>query len=234
MNDNCQYPGLGGPRFEIGIDSDAYPAILRDDPDAPDKIYGIGDPSAIQPGVAVIGARKATPYGLSCAGRFAKYVATRKLPLISGGARGIDQAAMLVALEAGCPVVVVLGGGADVPYPRDAADLFQMVIDSGGAIISRQRWGTPPTRYTFSRRNRIIAALSALVLVVEAGLPSGTFSTADAALQMDRAVAAVPGPITSPASEGTNQLILDGARMIVGETSLAGAIDIAFAALEAR
>lgn len=220
---------LNGPRFEIDIASAEYPAILRDTPDPPRVLRGIGNPGALQPGVAIIGSRKATPYGLACAEMFASHIASRGIPIISGGAMGCDQCAHRAALDGGCPTVVVFGSGADVTYPKRGRELFQRVIDAQGAIISEQPWGTQPLRPTFVRRNRIIAGLAALVLIVEAGLPSGTFSTADAALRANRDVAAVPGSITSPNSRGTNYLIAQGAYTIVDTDTLDSAIDFAWA-----
>ena len=219
---------LEGPRFELDIDSREYPPILKDSPEAPATLYGIGNPDALQPGIAIIGARKASPYGLSCAELFARQAARRGLTIISGGARGCDQAAHRMALEEGAPTVVVFGSGADVVYPKRGHELFQRVIDQGGAIISENVWGTPPIAGLFVRRNRIIAGLAALVLIVEAGLPSGTFSTADAALRANRDVAAIPGAISSPNSRGSNQLLAQGAYAVVDQDSLDTAIEMAF------
>lgn len=220
---------LDGPRFEIDIASEEYPAILRDTPDPPRVLRGIGNPAALRPGIAIIGSRKATPYGLACAEAFASHIASRGIPIISGGAMGCDQCAHRMALDAGCPTVVVFGSGADVTYPKRGRALFQRVIDAQGAVISENPWGTQPLRPTFVRRNRIIAGLAALVLIVEAGLPSGTFSTADAALRANRDVAAVPGSITSPNSRGTNHLIAQGAYCVVDTETLDSAIELAWA-----
>lgn len=224
-------PVLHGPRFEIALGDEAYPWLLATMQDAPKRIYGIGNPESLTPGIAVIGARKATPYGLAAAKRFAEHAAKRGVPIISGGARGCDQEAHRAALKMGAPTVVVFGSGADVVYPRMGARLFQQVIDAQGAVISENPWGTPPLGHTFLRRNRIIAGLSMLLVIAEAGMPSGTFSTADAALAADRSVAAVPGSITSPYSKGSNFLISQGAVPLVDETALDLAIDGAFAHL---
>lgn len=219
---------LNGPRFEIRAGSSDYPPILEDIPDPPKVIYGIGDASALRPGIAVIGSRKASPYGISCTKKFASHIARRGMTIISGGALGCDQAAHEAALEAGAPTVVVFGSGADVIYPKRGRRLFQRVVDSGGAVISEQPWGTQPIPGMFVRRNRVIAGLAALVLISEAGLPSGTFSTADAALKANRDVAAVPGSISSPNSKGTNQLISQGCYMVVDEKTLDSAIELAW------
>lgn len=220
---------LAGPRFEIGIDDAAYPEILRDTPEPPERLYGIGNVEALQPGIAIIGSRKATPYGLSCVRIFARHIAARGITIISGGALGCDQEAHKAAVERGEPTVIVFGSGADVTYPKRGRPLFQQAIDLGGVVISEQPWGTPPLPGTFVRRNRIIAGLAALVLIAEAGLPSGTFSTADAALKANRDVAAVPGSISSPNSRGTNQLVTQGAYAVVDGESLDCAIELAWA-----
>lgn len=219
---------LSGPRFELDIGSVEYPAILRDSPDPPHVLYGIGNVGALQPGVAVIGSRKASPYGLACAKLFSDRIAARGIPLVSGGARGCDQCAHRAALDHDSTTVVVFGSAPDVTYPKRGHALFQSVIDAGGVVISEQPWGTQPLRGTFVRRNRIIAGLAALVLIVEAGMPSGTFSTADAALKANRDVAAVPGAISSPNSKGTNHLISQGAFAVVDEESLDCVLDIAW------
>lgn len=110
--------------------------------------------------------------------------------------------------------MVVLGGGCDCIYPESNRDLFQEVVDKGGAVISEHQWQFPPMPYTFRARNRIIAGLSRATLIVEAGLPSGTFSTADDALSSNREVLVVPGAITSPTSRGANRLLYQGATPI--------------------
>ena len=219
---------LKGNRFVISIKDAAYPSILKDIQDPPQYIYGIGNSEALRPGVAVVGARRASPYGLSCAELFARQAALRGLTIISGGAFGCDQAAHSAAIKAACPTIVVFGGGADVVYPKRGFGLFQKIIDSGGAIISEHAWQTPPLPAFFVQRNRIIAGLSRLLLIVEAGLPSGTFTTADFALKSGREVCAVPGSISSPNSRGSNQLIYDGAIPIIDEETFDSALDAAF------
>ncbi len=222
---------LAGQRFEIGFHDSAYPELLRDIEEPPARIYGIGNPDALGAGIAVIGARKATPYGLGAARRFALHAARRGVPIVSGGARGCDQEAHRAALRVGTPTVVVFGSGVDVVYPSTGFELFQEVVDAGGAVISENPPLTQPLGFTFRRRNRIIAGLSMLLVIAEAGLPSGTFSTADAALAAGRAVAAVPGSINSPYSKGSNHLIAQGAIPLADEETLDVAIDSAFTQL---
>lgn len=228
MSSKADQP-VEGPRFEIGIDDAAYPAVLLDIDDPPQRLYGIGNPEVLGPGIAVIGARKATPYGLAATRRFAAHAALRGVPIVSGGARGCDQAAHKAALDMEAPTVVVFGSGADVVYPKGGRKLFERVIKQGGVIISENPWGTPPLGPYFRKRNRIIAALGMMLIIAEAGVPSGTFSTADAALAAGRVVAAVPGSICSPYSKGTNQLLTQGALPLIDEEHLDQAIDLAFA-----
>ena len=206
-------------RFEIPLDDSAYPAILRASPDPPERLYVIGNPECLRPGVAVIGARKATPYGLSAATMLAGWAARSGYLVVSGGAIGCDQAAHRAALTHGSTTVAVMAGGADVSYPSGATALLREIAGSG-ALISENPWGTRPQRWMFRKRNRIIAGMCAAVLVVEAGLPSGTFSTADDALAAGREVFAVPGSILSPESRGSNRLISQGATMITDPTDL--------------
>jgi DNA processing protein len=165
--------------------------------------------------LAIVGARKATPYGLSCARRFGRRAAQLGLTVVSGGAIGCDQAAHLGALEAKGRCVVVLGCGADVVYPSKAGPLFEEVVNGGGAVTSEAPWGSAPTRWAFRNRNRVIAALGQATLIVEAGLPSGTFSTADAALETGSELLVVPGSIDSPQSQGSNRLLLQGATPVI-------------------
>lgn len=207
-------------RFELRLDEDAYPDQLRATPDPPRVIYGRGDPGALTAGVAVIGARRATPYGTSIARTFSGWAAKAGVTVASGGAYGCDQAAHAAALDAGGVTVAVMGCGADVVYPRSAGDLFKRIVAEGGAVIAEQPWGTTPQPWMFRRRNRIIAGLAHAVIVVEAGLPSGTFSTADEALAAGRTVLAVPGSILSPYSAGSNRLIRQGATPVTDVSDL--------------
>lgn len=207
------------PRFEIPLDDPAYPPILRASPDPPARLYVIGNPECLRPGIAVIGARRATPYGLSATAMLAGWAARSGYLVVSGGAIGCDQAAHRAALKEGAATVAVMAGGADVAYPSGATTLLHEIACTG-ALISENPWGTRPQRWMFRKRNRIIAGMCAAVLVVEAGLPSGTFSTADDALAANRDVFAVPGSILSPESRGSNRLISQGATMITDATDL--------------
>ena len=208
-------PKLQGLRFVLDIKDALFPEALKHIPRPPKKIYGIGNIGALQEGLAIVGARKATPYGRECAKKFGRIAARKGIVIISGGARGCDSAAHEAALSLNMPTVVVFGGGCDFVYPAENYSLFQRVINCGGAVISENEWGFPAMPYSFRERNRIIAGLARATLIVEAGLPSGTFSTADEALAASKEVLAVPGAITSKTSHGSNRLIYQGATPIV-------------------
>lgn len=222
---------LRGPRCEIGFGQDGYPEALMRTPDPPERLYIVGDPHALQEGLAVIGARKATPYGISAASKFSALAAERGISIVSGGALGCDAAAHRGALAVGGRTVAVLGGGCDRLYPAANADLFQRIVDEGGAVVSEHEWGFPPMRHAFRARNRIIAGLARATLIVEAGLPSGTFSTADDALAANRDVLVVPGAITSPTSRGANRLLYQGAMPVIDEESFEDALCALFGLL---
>lgn len=206
--------------FELSPTDAEYPRLLLETPDPPRRLFGRGDPQALVDGLAVIGSRRATPYGVSASSLFAGWAARAGIPVVSGGAYGCDQAAHWAAVQAGGRTVAVMGCGADVSYPKSAASLFTEILTTGGAVVSEQHWGTQPQPWMFRRRNRIIAGLSHAVLVVEAGLPSGTFSTADDALAAGRSVLAVPGSILSEYSRGSNRLIRQGATPITDLSDL--------------
>lgn len=207
-------------RFEIALGDASYPYLLAQTPSPPPVLYGIGDPSSLGPGIAVVGARRSTPYGLAAARLLAGWAAEAGYVIVSGGAIGCDQAAHSAALEAGGRTVAVTAGGADVAYPRRSARLFARISERG-AIVSEHPWGSEPKRWTFRTRNRIIAGLCPVLLVLEASLPSGTFSTADYALDAGRTVAAVPGSIFAPECRGANRLLRNGATPITDASELA-------------
>ncbi|MEY8460959.1 DNA-processing protein DprA [Eggerthellaceae bacterium 24-137] len=223
---------LRGDRFELDCRDEAFPSSLRTIPVPPACLYVVGDPTALKPGLAVVGARRATPYGRGAAKRFASLAAARGIVIVSGGARGCDAVAHEAALAEGAPTVAFLGGGCDQVYPAENAGLFQRIIDGGGAIVSERPWDFPPQPYTFRERNRLIAGLARATLIVEAGLPSGTFSTADEALAAGREVWVVPGSITSENSRGANRLLYQGALPIVDDDAFSDALFMTFGCLK--
>lgn len=221
--------GAGDVRWVIERGEEGWPPALDELASPPGRLYGRGDPKALLgPAVSVVGARHATPYGLAVASMAGRVAAECGVTVVSGGAMGCDHAAGLAALAAGGVGVVVSGCGADVVYPESSRDVFEGTVASGGAVVSLERWGTPPRRWAFPKRNAVIAALAEVLVVTEAGPRSGTMSTADVAVELGRTIYAVPGSIFSPESVGTNRLIAEGARVIPDEQSLETAISLDF------
>ncbi len=193
---------------------DRYPDRLRGDPGAPAVLLCRGDiaVAGVGPSVAVVGTRSATPYGEQVAAELGRDLAAAGVSVVSGLALGIDAAAHAGALAAGpgaSPPVGVAATGLDVPYPRANARLWDGVARAG-AVLSEAPLGSPPRRGAFPARNRIIAALSDVVVVVECHLGGGALHTAEAAARRGIPVVAVPGSVRSPASRGTNGLLVDG------------------------
>lgn len=191
-----------------------YPAALVGDPGAPAVLCASGDPSVLEarPAVAVVGTRSATRYGTRVASDFGRGLAEAGVVVVSGLALGIDAAAHSGALAAGpgsAPPVAVVGTGLDVIYPREHRPLWERVA-SEGVVLSEAALGTPPRPRVFPARNRIIAALSDVVVVVECHGRGGSFHTVEAAARRSIPVCAVPGAVHSPASRGTNGLLVDG------------------------
>ena len=220
--------GIRGTRYEIARGTAGYPPAFELIPRPPKMLYVVGDPDVLREGLAVVGARRATPYGRSAAKLFAGMAAKRGITIISGGALGCDSCAHEAALDAGAKTVAFLGGGCNQVYPVHNTGLFQNIVDAGGAVVSEHPWDFPPVGYAFRERNRLIAGLGRATLIVEAGLPSGTFSTADEALAANRDVLAVPGSIFSPTSRGANALISQGAYPVVDEASFSELLDRLF------
>ncbi|HTK04239.1 MAG TPA: DNA-processing protein DprA [Candidatus Eisenbacteria bacterium] len=199
----------------IRLDDERYPPLLRETHDAPQVLFVRGNAAVLGHPLplAVVGTRKISPYGAAAVRLIAGPAARAGAAIVSGLALGIDAAAHAAALEAGGATVAVLAGGVDPPSvgPRTNAALAERIVARGGALISERPPGSPPTKIAFPRRNRIIAGMSRGTLVIEAAAKSGSLITAYLALDAGRDVYAVPGPITSPGSAGTNGLIRRGA-----------------------
>lgn len=193
-----------------------YPARLAEVPDAPATLHVRGalvDADALA--VAIVGSRRATPYGLEVAESLAADLAARGVTIVSGLARGIDSAAHRGALRVGGRTLAVLGSGVDVIYPRENRELAALIA-ARGALLSQFAPGTPPLPQNFPTRNQVIAAMSLAVVVVEAAEKSGSLITARLAAELGREVLAVPGRITAPESRGANRLLQDGAHVAMG------------------
>lgn len=200
---------------------DSYPKQLLDLPSAPKALFYRGnlgllsDPRGTDSMVSMIGARRATGYGLEVAAGISRELSNAGLTVVSGMALGIEGAAHRGALETGS-TIAVLPCGTDRPYPATHTRLYRQIIERG-LVISEQPPGADAWRWTFPARNRIIAALSGSTIAVEAAIRSGVIETAHVAKAMNRNVYAIPGPVTSASAAGTNQLIKGGtARIATG------------------
>ncbi len=201
---------------------DAYPVALHDltaceqadiSP-APPVLFARGDFGLLrQPAVAIVGTRHATATGLRAAARIARECADAGVLVVSGLARGIDAESHVGALDCGGRTAAVIGTGIDVAYPSDHRGLQQRIARDG-LLLTESLPGQRATRGSFPERNRLIAALTQLTIVVEAGHRSGALLTAQAAEKLNRTVAAVPGSFDSAACLGSNELLRDGAHVI--------------------
>jgi len=188
----------GDPEYPIELEDLEYP---------PEQLYALGDHAMLEPPiVSIVGTRDATGYGLRITRVIAGALARAGVSIVSGMARGIDAAAHRAALDAGGRTVAVMGTGIDVPYPVGHRALHQLLSERA-LVVSENGHGARAHKGAFPKRNRIIAALAPVTIVIEAGDVSGALNTADWATSLDRRIGAVPGPIDSPQSVGTNDLI---------------------------
>jgi DNA processing protein len=195
----------------VPLGADGYPPALATDPEPPAVLFVRGDLGALEHRrAAVVGTRRCTSSGASVAAQLGRGLASAGIAVVSGLALGIDGAAHTGALAAGkAPPIGVVGSGLDVVYPRRHRVLWERVA-SRGVLISEAPPGARPERWRFPARNRILAALSEVVVVVESHVRGGSQHTVDAALERDVPVMAVPGSVRCPAAEGTNLLLADG------------------------
>ncbi len=199
----------------LTFDDEDYPEQLREIFDPPPVLWVLGDVKLLaRPAIAVVGTRHPTPYGTGMAEVLARDLASHRMVILSGMARGVDTAAHRGALAAGGSTVAVWGTGIDVIYPKENKSLAENILVAGGAIVSEYRLGTFPAPQNFPKRNRIISGISIGVLVVEAGENSGTRVTARCALEQNRDVYAVPGNVTNKNAWGPNTLIKQGAKLV--------------------
>jgi DNA processing protein len=209
------------PTIELRRGGAGYPSALGDLFDAPGLLWARGDLSLLErPCVAIVGTRRATAYGERVTRELARALARAGATVISGLARGIDAVAHRAALEVQGATVAVLGTGLEVVYPKGHARLQQEIAERG-LLLSELTPTNAAHGGSFPKRNRIIAALASVTVVVEAGVKSGALITASHALELNRTIAVVPGPIDVPQAQGSNELLRDGALAI---TSVADAI----------
>lgn len=191
-----------------------YPALLKQIAQPPWVLYVRGDIRLVHsPSIAMVGTRTPTVYGKKVAFELARELSRNGACVVSGMARGIDSCAHRGALDGKAGTAAVLGCGPDTIYPPENASLFEQVVENG-VVMTEYPLGTPIRAGLFPQRNRIISGLSLGTVVVEAAVRSGSLITADQALEQSRDVFAVPGPITSPKSAGTLELIRQGAIMV--------------------
>ena len=195
--------------------SPEYPVRLRALPDPPAVLHVLGDPGVLDvpDAVAIVGARRATPYGLDVSRALGRGLSRAGVPVVSGLALGIDAAAHDGALEGAARPVAVLAAAPDVPYPARHRRLHAAVAERG-AVVSELPPGSSAFRWCFVARNRIVAALAQVVVIVEAAERSGSLTTADFAADLGCTVAAVPGRVTNRTAAGTNALIQSGAALV--------------------
>ncbi len=198
----------------ITPDDLAYPDAFRSLPDAPFLLFAVGDLDLLKrPSIGIVGTRSPTHYGRQAAASLAGDLARSGYLVTSGMAKGIDAEAHTASLDAGAGTVGVLGNGIDVVYPQENRKLFDRVR-AEGLLVTELPPGEAPRAGNFPRRNRLIAAVAEGVLVVEMGEKSGAQHTVTYALELGKEVFAVPGPIGSATSAGTNQLLKEGARLV--------------------
>ena len=199
----------------ITFDDPAYPALLKQIPTAPRMLFVRGNKAALaQQQIAIVGARHATPAGLSNAESLAKHLAQAGFVITSGLALGIDGAAHRGALAGNGITIGVSGTGLNQVYPRTHRKLYEDILANNGAIISEFPLDTGPLSYNFPKRNLTIAGMSLGVVVIEAALKSGSLITARLAIEHNRDVFAVPGSIHNPLARGCHHLIKHGAKLV--------------------
>ena len=192
-----------------------YPDSLRRIYNPPQILYCIGDVELLKCfSIGIVGCRGSSSYGNKIAKIFSSKLSEKGVCIISGLAIGIDKVAHEGAIKNIGKTIAVLGSGIDVIYPKENEELYNKIIENGGLIISEFEPGTPPSKYTFPKRNRIISGLSSGIVVIEAKQKSGTMITVEYALEQGKNVYVIPGNIDSLNSVGTNALIKQGAKLV--------------------
>ena len=220
--------GLAKKKMALVLREDAqYPPLLRQIAHPPHLLYVYGETDLTDRfPVAVVGTRRASAYGLTHTREIAAELAQTGVCVVSGLALGIDAAAHTGALDGGGRTVAVLGSALDKPYPQENEPLMRRILESGGSVVSEYAPGTPPSRYSFLQRNRIIAGMCLGTLVTEGPRRSGALNTATRKLQNGREVFALPGNVDSPGAQLPNMLISEGARLVTGAADILSALVI--------
>lgn len=220
--------GLAKKKMALVLREDAqYPPLLRQIAHPPHLLYVYGETDLTDRfPVAVVGTRRASAYGLTHTREIAAELAQTGVCVVSGLALGIDAAAHTGALDGGGRTVAVLGSALDKPYPQENKPLMRRILESGGSVVSEYAPGTPPSRYSFLQRNRIIAGMCLGTLVTEGPRRSGALNTATRTLESGREVFALPGNVDSPGAQLPNMLISEGARLVTGAADILSALVI--------
>ena len=220
--------GLAKKKMALVLREDAqYPPLLRQIAHPPHLLYVYGETDLTDRfPVAVVGTRRASAYGLTHTREIAAELAQTGVCVVSGLALGIDAAAHTGALDGGGRTVAVLGSALDKPYPQENEPLMRRILESGGSVVSEYAPGTPPSRYSFLQRNRIIAGMCLGTLVTEGPRRSGALNTATRTLENGREVFALPGNVDSPGAQLPNMLISEGARLVTGAADILSALVI--------
>lgn len=220
--------GLAKKKMALVLREDVqYPPLLRQIAHPPHLLYVYGETDLTDRfPVAVVGTRRASAYGLTHTREIAAELAQTGVCVVSGLALGIDAAAHTGALDGGGRTVAVLGSALDKPYPQENEPLMRRILESGGSVVSEYAPGTPPSRYSFLQRNRIIAGMCLGTLVAEGPRRSGALNTATRTLENGREVFALPGNVDSPGAQLPNMLISEGARLVTGAADILSALVI--------
>ena len=220
--------GLAKKKMALVLREDAqYPPLLRQIAPPPHLLYVYGETDLTDRfPVAVVGTRRASAYGLTHTREIAAELAQTGVCVVSGLALGIDAAAHTGALDGGGRTVAVLGSALDKPYPQENEPLMRRILESGGSVVSEYAPGTPPSRYSFLQRNRIIAGMCLGTLVTEGPRRSGALNTATRTLENGREVFALPGNVDSPGAQLPNMLISEGARLVTSAADILSALVI--------
>lgn len=220
--------GLAKKKMALVLREDAqYPPLLRQIAHPPHLLYVYGETDLTDRfPVAVVGTRRASAYGLTHTREIAAELAQTGVCVVSGLALGIDAAAHTGALDGGGRTVAVLGSALDKPYPQENKPLMRRILESGGSVVSEYAPGTPPSRYSFLQRNRIIAGMCLGTVVTEGPRRSGALNTATRTLENGREVFALPGNVDSPGAQLPNMLISEGARLVTGAADILSALVI--------
>ena len=213
----------------LTLSPSVMPDSLRQLPQPPQQLYSSGELTEVlqRPRVGIVGSRKVSPYGRLVTDRLAAELAGQGIVIVSGLALGVDSIAHQAALDAGGITVAVLPSPLDSVYPASHRQLAARMVRQGGVLLSEYSSGTPTLKINFIARNRLIAALSDVLIVTEAALKSGSLHTARFALEQGKDVFAVPGPITSATAEGVNNLLKHGAGVVTSADDILDSLGIA-------